>query len=63
MVNVRKSISRRLTQLKKTRHWLAKETDMRPATVYGYLKGDADVVTEKAERMLTVLGLEIRPKE
>ncbi len=65
IVRVRLSILQRLKTLGWSRHRLATETKLRPATVYNYLKAiePADVESEKVERMLSALGLEIRPKD
>lgn len=60
-VNVRKAILDRLETLGRSRNWLASQTGLRIATVYEYLGGRKDVWAAKAEKMLTVLGLEIRP--
>ena len=64
IVNVRKAILDRLRQLKKSRHWLAEQIDVRPATVYDFLKGTNPSAAKvgMVEEMLSVLGLEIRPK-
>lgn len=61
-VDVRKAILERLSAIGKSRNWLAAQSGLRIATVYEYLAGDKDVWAEKAERMLTALDLEIRPK-
>lgn len=61
VVDVRRSIKERLEAIGKTRNWLADESGLRQATVYDYLAGKTDVLSDKAEKMLAALGLEIRP--
>jgi plasmid maintenance system antidote protein VapI len=61
--SVRKVIEARLKQLNKSRHWLAEEMGVRPATVYDFIAGRTAASGDTIERMLDVLGLEIRPKE
>lgn len=63
IVDVRKAILSRLKQLKKSRHWLAKQADMRTATLYDYLTGKGETSSDKLESLLSILGLEIRPKD
>lgn len=63
MVDVRKAILSRLKQLKRSRHWLAKQADMRTATLYDYLTGKGETSSDKVEKLLSILGLEIRPKD
>lgn len=62
IVNVRKAILDRLKQLKKSRHWLAEQIDVRPATVYTFLSGKSAAKVKILEDMLSVLGMEIRAK-
>ena len=63
IVDVRQAILRRLKQLKKSRHWLAKEADMRTATLYDYLNARGETSSDKVEKILSILGMEIRPKD
>lgn len=63
VVNVRKTVDARLAEISKSRLWLSGKMGVRPATVYDYLNGRAKIQSDKVERMLAVLGLEIRAKE
>lgn len=62
MVSVRKAIFKRLREMKKSRFWLARESGIHPSMVYTFFAGKRGVSVETAEKMLGVLGLEIRPK-
>lgn len=63
MVNIRQAILNELKRQKKTRNWLAKRAGMVPPSVYQFLNGRNDMSSKRIERLLRILGLEIRPKE
>lgn len=64
MVNLRKAILKRLKRLGKTRNWLAEQTGLRTATIYGYLKDDgADIRASKVEKMLDALRMDVQGKD
>ena len=63
IVNMRKAIIERLDRIGKSKLWLAEQMDVRPATIYDFLSGKEQIKSDTADRMLGVLGLEIRPKE
>lgn len=63
IVNMRKSIAARLKKLGKSKLWLSEQAGVRSATVYDFLSGKAAAKVETVEKMLSVLGLEIRSKE
>lgn len=63
IVKVRQTIQSRLKQIKKSRLWLAEQIKVRPATVYDFFNRGTAAKVETIEKMLGVLGLEIRPKE
>lgn len=63
MVDVRKTILNRLKVLGHSRMWLAEQIGVRSATVYDFLSGDSAAKVETLEKILTVLGLEIRAKD
>lgn len=63
MVNLRQAILTELKRQKKTRYWLSQKSRIRPATVYDFLNGRASARLSTAEKLMRVLGLEIRPKE
>ncbi len=61
MVDVRKSILKRLKELGRTRFWLAKQVGkhLTMPAVYQYLGGKSDMTGSNIERLLTVLDLQI----
>lgn len=63
MVNVRKSINARLKQTGNSKLWLAEQIDERPATIYNFLNGKKAIRSDKLEKMLSVLGLEIKTRD
>jgi len=62
MTDVRKEIQKALKRSGNTRYWLAKQTGIRPATVYSLIDGNSGINLKSLGKVLDVLGLEIRPK-
>jgi transcriptional regulator with XRE-family HTH domain len=62
MTTIQATITARAAQLGLTAYGLAKLAGMSEETVRRYLYGKQDMTSEKVDKLLDVLGLEVREK-